>query len=136
MERWDEAIAEQRVILESEPLKIDAYRALYRLYLQKQAYDEAWCLAAAMAFMKKADEEEQRFFEDYRPQGMLAVKGRLSNEGLGEVRLPRGREHLHLEDLRVHRAGSAAGKKSRSSKGKANCRCSSSASSKTRPPPP
>ncbi|MES1178847.1 MAG: tetratricopeptide repeat protein [Myxococcales bacterium] len=79
-ERWDEAIAEQRVILESEPLKIDAYRALYRLYLQKQSYDEAWCLAAAMAFMKKADEEEQRFFEDYRPQGMLAVKGRLSNE--------------------------------------------------------
>jgi hypothetical protein len=79
-ERWDEAIAEQRVILEAEPLKIDAYRALYRLYLQKQAYDEAWCLAAAMAFMKKADEEEQRFFEDYRPQGMLAVKGRLTNE--------------------------------------------------------
>ncbi len=79
-ERWDEAIAEQRIILEAEPLKIDGYRALYRLYLQKQSYDEAWCLAAAMAFMKKADEEEQRFFEDYRPQGMLAVKGRLTNE--------------------------------------------------------
>ena len=30
--------------------------------------------------MKKADEEEQRFFDDYRPQGMLAVKGRLDNE--------------------------------------------------------
>jgi len=79
-ERWDDAIVEQRMILEAEPLKIDAYRALYRLYLQKQAYDEAWCLAAAIAFMKKADEEEQRFFEDYRPQGMLPVKGRLSNE--------------------------------------------------------
>ncbi len=79
-ERWDEAISEQRAILEAEPLKIDSYRSLYRLYLQKQGYDEAWCLAAAMAFMKKADEEEQRFFEDYRPQGMLPVKGRLSNE--------------------------------------------------------
>ena len=79
-ERWDEAIVEQRIILEAEPLKIDAYRALYRLYLQKQSYDEAWCLAAAMAFLRKADEEEQRFFEDYRPQGMLAVKGRLTNE--------------------------------------------------------
>ena len=44
-ERWDEAIAEQRVILEAEPLKIDPYRALYRLYLQKQSYDQAWCLA-------------------------------------------------------------------------------------------
>ncbi|MEO7037108.1 MAG: tetratricopeptide repeat protein [Polyangiaceae bacterium] len=79
-ERWDEAIVEQRLILEAEPLNIDAYRALYRLYLQKQSYDEAWCFAAAMAFMRKADEEEQRFFEDYRPQGMLPVKGRLSNE--------------------------------------------------------
>ncbi|HEY2406375.1 MAG TPA: tetratricopeptide repeat protein [Polyangiaceae bacterium] len=79
-ERWDEAIIEQRTILEAEPLQVDAYRALYRLYLHKQAYDEAWCLAAAMVFMKKADAEEQRFFEDYRPQGMLPVKGRLSNE--------------------------------------------------------
>jgi tetratricopeptide (TPR) repeat protein len=79
-ERWDDAVVEQRVILEADPLKIDAYRALYRLYLHKQSYDEAWCLAAAMAFLRKADEEEKRFFDDYRPQGMLAVKGRLSNE--------------------------------------------------------
>ena len=79
-ERWDEAIAEQRVILEADPLKVDPYRALYRLYLQKQAYDEAWCMAAALAFLHKADEEEQRFFEDYRPQGMLPVKSRLDNE--------------------------------------------------------
>jgi tetratricopeptide (TPR) repeat protein len=79
-ERWDEAIDEQRVILDADPLKIDPYRALYRLYLHKQSYDEAWCLAAAMSFLRKADEEEKRFFEDYRPQGMLAVKGRLSNE--------------------------------------------------------
>jgi tetratricopeptide (TPR) repeat protein len=79
-ERWDEAIAEQRTILATDPLAIDPYKALYRLYLHKQAYDEAWCLAAAMAFLKQADEEEQRFFEDYRPQGVLPVKGRLNNE--------------------------------------------------------
>jgi tetratricopeptide (TPR) repeat protein len=79
-ERWDDAIEEQRVLLEGDPLAIEPYRALYRLYLHKQAYDEAWCLAAAMTFLRKADEEEKRFFEDYRPQGMLAVKGRLSNE--------------------------------------------------------
>jgi tetratricopeptide (TPR) repeat protein len=78
-ERWDEAIDEQRVILDADALKVDAYRALYRLYLQKQAYDEAWCLAAAMVFLKKADPEENRFFEDYKPAGMLAVKGRLNN---------------------------------------------------------
>ena len=43
-------------------------------------YDRAWCMCAALAFLRKADEEEQRFFEDYRPQGMIQVKSRLDNE--------------------------------------------------------
>ena len=79
-ERYDEAIVEQRAILENDPLRVEPYRSLYRLYLHKHAYDEAWCVASAIAFMRKADEEEQRFFEDYRPDGMLQVKGRLSND--------------------------------------------------------
>ena len=53
---------------------------MYRLNLHKREYDSAWCLAAAIAFMGKADEEEQRFFEDYRPQGMLQVRGRVSSD--------------------------------------------------------
>ncbi len=79
-ERYDEAIGEQRSILEQDALRVEPYRALYRLYLHKQTYDEAWCVAAAIAFMRKADEEEQRFFEDYKPQGMLQVRGRLTND--------------------------------------------------------
>ena len=67
-------------MLESDPLRLEPYRSLYRLHLQKHAYDEAWCFAAAMAFLKKADADEQQFFEDYRAQGMLQVKGRLTNE--------------------------------------------------------
>jgi tetratricopeptide (TPR) repeat protein len=79
-ERYDEAIKEQRSILEQDALRVDPYRALYRLYLHKQTYDDAWCVASAIAFMRKADAEEQRFFDDYRPQGMLPVRGRLTNE--------------------------------------------------------
>jgi golgin subfamily B member 1 len=79
-ERYDEAIEQQRFILERDPLKLEPYRALYRLFLYKRSYDEAWCAAAAMAFMRKADPEEQRFFDDYRPSGILQVKGRLSND--------------------------------------------------------
>ncbi|MDX2051129.1 MAG: tetratricopeptide repeat protein [Polyangiaceae bacterium] len=79
-ERYDEAIVEQRVILGGDPLSVDTYRNLYRLYLHKQAYDQAWCQAAALAFLGKAEGEELQFFEDYRPSGMLAVQGRLSNE--------------------------------------------------------
>ncbi len=105
-ERFDEAIEEQRAILETDPLRIDPYRALYRLYLHKHAYDEAWTLAAAMAFMRKADEEEMRFFEDYRPQGMLPVKGRLSNE-LWVKDLFHPNENLYISKIFEMIAGAA-----------------------------
>lgn len=79
-ERYDEAIEQQLYVLNQDPLSLEPYRALYRLYLYKRAYDSAWCVAAAMAFMRKADAEEQRFYEDWKPQGILKVQGRLNNE--------------------------------------------------------
>jgi golgin subfamily B member 1 len=79
-ERFDEAIEQQRYVLENDPLKLEPYRSLYRLFLHKRTYDEAWCAAAAITFMQKAEPEEYQFFEDYRPQGILQVKGRLNNE--------------------------------------------------------
>jgi golgin subfamily B member 1 len=80
LEQVDEAIAEYHLMLKLDAMKVDPYRRLYQLYLTKKTYDPAWCLAAALSFLHKADEEEQRFFEDYRPQGMLQVKSRLDNE--------------------------------------------------------
>jgi tetratricopeptide (TPR) repeat protein len=79
-EQWDEAIAETRAVLESDPLKAETYRTLYRLFLYKRAYDEAWCVAAAMAFLGEANEEEGRFYADYKTEGMLAVRGKVSND--------------------------------------------------------
>jgi tetratricopeptide (TPR) repeat protein len=79
-ERFDEAIKEQRLLMATDAMAIEPYQALYRLYLHKQAYDEAWGLAAAMAFLGQADGEVRQFFDDYRPQGMLPVKGRVSGD--------------------------------------------------------
>jgi len=79
-EQFDEAITEYHAILKTDPMKVEPYRKLYRLYLEKKAYDPAWCLAAALSFLRKADDEERKFFEDYRPQGMPQVKSRLDNE--------------------------------------------------------
>lgn len=79
-QQTDEAIAEYFSILKLDALKVDPYRKLYQLQLEKKAYDEAWCLASALAFMRKADQEETQFFEDYRPKGMPQVRGRLDNE--------------------------------------------------------
>jgi tetratricopeptide (TPR) repeat protein len=74
------AIGEHSLVLQNEPLRVEPYRSLYKLYLRMHEYDRAWCMCAALAFLHKADEEEQRFFEDYRPRGMIQVKSRLDNE--------------------------------------------------------
>jgi hypothetical protein len=79
-EQIDQAIEEQQAILAKDPLRVDPYRALYRLYVRQQQYDPAWCMCQALAFLGKADEDEHKFYEDYRAKGMLQVKSRLDNE--------------------------------------------------------
>jgi tetratricopeptide (TPR) repeat protein len=97
-EMWSDAIKEQRRILRFDPLAIDPYLALYRLQLHKQAYDDAWCVASAISFMGKADEETERFFQDYRPQGMLPVQGRLGNDHWLKA-LVHEDENLHISKI-------------------------------------
>lgn len=97
-EQWNDAIKEQRRILRSDPLAIEPYLALYRLQLHKQAYDDAWCVASAISFMGKADAETDRFFQDYRPQGMLPVTGRLGNEHWLKA-LVHEDENLHISKI-------------------------------------
>jgi tetratricopeptide (TPR) repeat protein len=79
-DQMEAAIGEHALVLQKDPLRVDPYRALYKLYLRTSEFDRAWCMCAALAFLKKADDEEQRFFEDYRPRGMVQVKSRLDNE--------------------------------------------------------
>ncbi|MFO0675675.1 MAG: tetratricopeptide repeat protein [Polyangiaceae bacterium] len=74
------AIGEHSIVLQKDPLRVDPYRSLYKLYTRMHEYDRAWCMCAALAFLKKADDEEQKFFEDYRPRGMIQVKSKLDNE--------------------------------------------------------
>jgi len=76
----DLAIEEQQAVLARDALRVEPYRALYRLYVREQQYDPAWCMCQALAFLGKADEEEHKFYEDYRAKGMLQVKSRLDNE--------------------------------------------------------
>jgi tetratricopeptide (TPR) repeat protein len=80
-DQTEAAIGEHALVLQKDPLRIDPYRSLYKLYVQMHEYDRAWCMCAALAFLCKTDEEEKRFFEDYRPKGMIQVKSRLDNEG-------------------------------------------------------
>ena len=79
-DQLEAAIGEHSIVLQKDPLRVDPYRSLYKLALRMHDYDRAWCMCAALAFLQRADEEEKRFFEDYRPRGMIQVKSRLDNE--------------------------------------------------------
>ncbi|HSZ84002.1 MAG TPA: hypothetical protein VLA14_17080, partial [Polyangia bacterium] len=55
-------------------------KTLRRLYMETRQYDRAWCVTSALAFLRKADGEEQQFFEQYRPKGFARAKARLTEE--------------------------------------------------------
>ncbi len=81
IEQHDGAIGEYQSILRADPMKMEPYHKLFRLFTEKKGvYDPAWCVASALVFFKKADADEQKIFDDYKPQGMPQVKNRLDNE--------------------------------------------------------
>ena len=68
-DQMEAAIGEHAIVLQKgDPLRVDPYRSLYKLYLKMHEYDRAWYMAPRWRFLRKAD-EEQRFFDDYRPKG-------------------------------------------------------------------
>jgi hypothetical protein len=51
-----------------------------RAYREQRQFDRAWCLCAALAFLRQADADEQMFFEQYRPRGFVLTKARMTDE--------------------------------------------------------
>lgn len=78
--RVEDAIAEHQFLLKQDPYRVDSYQALYRLYFDARAYDKAWCLASTLVFLKKADNEQQQYFEQYRVKGPIRPTSRLDDE--------------------------------------------------------
>jgi tetratricopeptide (TPR) repeat protein len=97
-DQFDEAIAEQRVLLEQKPLSVSPYRALYRLYSKKRATDQAWCAAGALVFMQQATPEERAFYEKHRVKGMPQVRGRLTNDIWAKY-LIHGEENVYISKM-------------------------------------
>jgi golgin subfamily B member 1 len=79
-DKTEEAIAEHQWLLGADPNRLDSYRALYKLYFDARAYDKAWCIARTLTYFQKADEEQQKFYRQYRQDREIQPKTRLSNE--------------------------------------------------------
>ncbi|MDH5674143.1 MAG: tetratricopeptide repeat protein [Myxococcales bacterium] len=79
-DRVGDAVKEHQILLRQDPYRVDSYRQLYKLYFGARRYDSAWCVAATLNFLKKADTEQKQFYEQYRPEGPIRPKSRLNNE--------------------------------------------------------
>ena len=92
-----EAIDEHQWLLRNDPNRVDSYRALYKLYFDARAYDKAWCVAATLNFIKKADAEQEQFYKQYRQEG-LQPSSRIGIETwMKDVRHPL--QHLYLSKI-------------------------------------
>ena len=74
------AVQAHQTLIKHTPFKFESYKALRRIYMDSRQYDKAWCLCSTLAFLKKADPEEQQFFEQYRQHGFVQAKSRLTDE--------------------------------------------------------
>jgi tetratricopeptide (TPR) repeat protein len=82
-ECYDKAIREYRLLIAKakEPKDmVPSLKILRRLYAELGKYDHVWCVSSTLAYLKQADAEEMRFFEQYRSKGLARVKSRLTEE--------------------------------------------------------
>ena len=80
-------------------------KTLRRLFMEMRQYDRAWCVASALVFLRKADPEEQQFFEQYRAQGLRRAPRAAHRGAVAEQHLPPRRGPLHLGRLRGRQPG-------------------------------
>ena len=76
----DKAINQHQTLIKRSPFKIESYKSLRQIYMDTKQYDKAWCLCATLAFLKKADPEEQQFYEQYKQRGFVRARARMTDE--------------------------------------------------------
>ena len=80
---YDKAVKEYRYLVKStqDLGQIAGYmKTLRRLLLEMRQYDRAWCVASTLVYLRKADPEEQQFFDQYRPKAFVRARARLTEE--------------------------------------------------------
>src|SRR5258707_14373191 len=87
-DRIDKAIAEHQLLVARSPDRLASYRALGKLYRDSGALDKQWCVAATLAFLRKADPELVQFYEHHRPREMRTAKRTFTDEIWAKVAHP------------------------------------------------
>jgi lipopolysaccharide biosynthesis regulator YciM len=78
--QWKKAVEHHNKLLDLKYDRVESFQSLYRIYMQSQQYDKAFCMAAALRFMYRASPEEQSFHEQYRQRGLVVAKRIIDDE--------------------------------------------------------
>jgi hypothetical protein len=76
----EQAIASHQRLLARDPHRTDSYRALVKLYGDRNEIDKQWCVASALYYLKKADPSIDAIFRRYRPAQVRLPQRPLSEE--------------------------------------------------------
>ncbi|HVR64129.1 MAG TPA: tetratricopeptide repeat protein [Polyangia bacterium] len=82
-EQYAQAIEERRLLVRKAVGLLDMVphlKMLVRLHAERSELDALWCVTQALSYLGQADAEEQRVFVQYRPQGFVRPRSRLTED--------------------------------------------------------
>ena len=82
-DHYGQAIDAHRLLIKSAGSlseMVPHLKLLLRLHAERAELDAAWCVAQALSYLGQADADEQRLFAQYRPQGFVRARGRLTED--------------------------------------------------------
>ncbi len=76
----DKAVRAQAQILKKNPYRVESYKLLRKLFTDSKKPDPAWCLCQALAVLKLAEPDEERFFKKHRAENAAAAQAALAED--------------------------------------------------------
>ncbi len=88
-QQWDLAVAQHREILKRDIRQLNSLHKLFRLYMTLGQYDEAWCVAQALVFLRNDRQDEKELFERHASRTLNELRRTIENEHWGLLMHPK-----------------------------------------------
>lgn len=77
----DKAVRSQTQILRRNPYRVESYKLLRKLFTDAKKADPAWCLCQALAVLRLAEPDEERFYKKHRSENAAPAQSALAEPG-------------------------------------------------------
>ncbi len=81
----DKAVQAQAVILRKNPYRVESYKLLRKLFTDAKRADPAWCLCQALAILRLAEPDEERFYRKHRSENAAPAQATFDDDCWSKV---------------------------------------------------